>query len=337
MNNINNLKISKIGWTSLCMKRENGKVECILVKKNLFKGYTVLNASGEKVKMTNLDSLCNLTVISHSKKMFASKEEVTSINSAFQYAHNTHIQAEMNWAKHQKDLETKLKDTEENYEKQIIEIKESATKKQRDTIGNRIDILRQPFKNTMEVEWTEEGVDIEYRQPNELQRQHFGMTQTIVRVPYSKNGTTHWGMKDYLDILETEVDNSYKPQINKLQNIFRDISTNISSLSAKYTEELYTQTLSLVTQFAIDFRSFLITYYQQYGNQELSYYKSGSSYEQNDEKTYYTQSSSKLIQQGKIACANMLENIMGTAEKDKFLAIIDEVSNTYTEESSKKM
>ncbi len=337
MNNINNLKISKLGWTSLCMKRENGRIECILVKKNLFKGYTVLNTNGDKVKMPNLDSLCDLTIISHSKKMFASREELSSINSAFQYAHNEHIQAETNWSRQQELLKSKLEDTEDKYEKQIIKIKDASTRERRDTIENRIDVLRKPFKNVMEVKWTEEGVDIEYRKPNELQSQHFGMTVVPERVPYSKKGTIQWGMKDYLDILGTEIDDSYKSQINNLRNLFQNISANIASLNSKYIEELYTQTLSLVTQFSIEFRNFLITYYQQYGNHDLSYYKSGSSYGQSDEKTYYTQSSSHLIQQGKMACANLLENIMGISERDKFLATIDSISNTYTEEPAKKM
>lgn len=336
MNNINNLKISKLGWTSLCMKRENGKVECILVKKNLFKGYTVLDASGNKVKIPNLDSLCNLTIISHSKKMFASKNEVTSINDAFQYTHNEQVKNEEALLKQQEMLKANLRANEEKHEKQIDNIQEATYQERIAAIKNRIGILEKPFRNVMKVEWTDSGVDIEYKQPNELQRKHFGMTVVPERVPYSKSGTSNWGMKDYLDILITKVDDNHKFQIQNLRDILNNVNGNISSLKKKYIEELYIQTVALVTKFSIEFSNFLISYYQCYGNKDLSYYQSSSSYEQNGEKSDYTQSSNGLIQQGKMACASLLENIMGLSEKDKFLTTIDSVSNTYVEEETPK-
>lgn len=50
MLNIRNLKLSKIFWTRITTYNEMGQIKVILVKKNLFEGYAIIDEFGNKRK-----------------------------------------------------------------------------------------------------------------------------------------------------------------------------------------------------------------------------------------------------------------------------------------------
>lgn len=332
MENISNLKISKIGWTSIYTKTSYGKVECILVKKNLFKGYTIIDANGNKVKKNNLDELCDLTIVSHSKKLFASQDDVKNMNQAFQVKHDEHVQDVQTARQREEVYKRELTETAESYEKTIKDINEENEREKDREISQKINYLVRPLKNVIEAKWTEEGTEVVYDKPNELQKQHFGVTVVPRREPYKRSGTTTWGMEEYLEILYKEIDQEYTVQVKGLQSLFRNLNSSISMLRRDYSETKYVQTIALETRFAIEFSNLITLCWVKYSEHDISYYSRGTHNLQNGETEYETREASSLVHNGKEACANLLESIMGEKEKANFLARLELLSATKTEE-----
>lgn len=336
--NIKDLKISVIGWTSIYTHNTTGDIKCILIKKNLFKGYSIIDSNGDKTKIDNLIDYNDSVVISHSKKMFVSKANVVSENTALEVKNKMYKKVVDDLYQKQQEVtnkENEKKDLEMAHAKAIEDIK----REQSDEIYRKISYLSEPLKNIAPGKMTEEGTSISYEKPNELQISIGRTLGNMVRKPYKKEFEYKADMKQYLEALKKVIAEQYKPDVVNLQSLLNRLTDLINELKENYTEDLYIQTVALEAIFTTKFSNLIIECWQQYKDNDIYYYSESENWLQNDEKKKETNTIKNLIKSGKEACINLREKIIGQDDKHWFLNMlvtIDKLSETSSSDEVKE-
>ena len=336
---IKDLKISKFGWTNVYARRNDGTIKCILIKKNLFKGYTIMDETLTKRKIADLTSieLSDLSVIKHLQIKFLSKAAFANLQGTINFV-NLRRQNELNYFNNQvNDLHKNIALEQQAHQNDVHSIREQHRKEHNDSLREKLSYLRSPFKSITTGEWTEEGTDIEYEKPNKYQIEMGRTIGNEVRKPYKREGNFSLNMEDYLYTVGKEIDEKYKSAVSELQNMEYRIRVNTDSLDREYSESLYIQIIGQIVNFTTALNNLLIEYKMENPDSELSFYSSSAHNGQNDEEVRETRRVRKLVQAGIDACANLMDKFISSNEKDKFLATMEQVSKKQDGDSPKKM
>ena len=329
------VKVSRFGWTNIISKMGDGSFKCVLVKKNLFKGYTLI-IDNQKRKINDLNELRVLInyneLISSTKVGFVSQGTVESLQ---QFANETNFiqqQTINKLATDNNNLNQTIVRNENTYNEEMKQVKEDFNQEKNSENRTRVRFLSESFEKVIEVEFEESGTDISYEKPNQYQVAIGRTIGNIIREPYERKYTFTYDMNDYLGYLIKETENEQlKNEAQQLLNSFSKISSNISKLSNEYSMELYVKTVSLIALFISDFKKLLIDYKSFYKQGELYYYASSTINGQNDEPVTTKYRSRKLIKTGIISCEKLLEKFVSERAKEDFMKNIEEVSKV-TEE-----
>ena len=162
-----NLKIKKIGYTTFVTEDIKGKRSFIVVRKNLFSGYTIVDANGMKQKTSDF-SLGGLKIHSSSWQLLSNCNLVKSVNDSLtlQYTQVVELRAKSEGLKQENaGLAEQLDTAEQRVEslREQLESAETVTRQQRQSLTFGLDLAC--FVNCHH-EW-EETV---YERPNEYQR-----------------------------------------------------------------------------------------------------------------------------------------------------------------------
>jgi len=330
MENIKNLK--KIGWTSLVV-RKNNNFSCILVKKNLFKGFTVILSNGEKKKVDDLSFLNEYKIESENNQLFYNKQAFSNINNAFNIKNSIHENDVAN-------LSNEMDTMKKNYEaiidklgKEFEEFKEQSIRNSENEKRSRISYLGNVSTKFGSYQLTEEGQEVVEKPINDLQRS-IGRTCNIVLEPYTRKYEFSWEMDEYLTELHKLVDEPYKEAVLNLKRIYSSVNSKIGELKKNYDNESYTQTVSLILEFTNNFMQFIYDWRTNNGLNDVYYYNSETRYGSGDEKYSYTYKSSSMINQGEKVCERLIGLFYGEEKMHEFIEKIECLKN---EKSSKQM
>ena len=321
---IKDLKVHRLGWTKIFLWNSNqNEHKCILVKKNLFKDYTIIDEFGRKLTISELSEISG-QYISHSYSMFANTDEQKSVNDIFfnnrekenKYEQEIKKQTDINNLNALK-YEEQIKDLSKDYNHQLQQKDYEKESLQR----QRIAMLQNSFEKVYKIKSYREGYDIEYEKPNYLQSQ-IGYTSVPVRKRWEHEFESNENMESYLNIMERKLDKSFKPYTTNLRKYLGEIQSHLKELKKEFSEQKYLQTTCLINEFINRFVTFLIECSKDGKNYQLSHYEKYSHYERSDEETTGYDNSDYLLQSGILKCAEMIELFKGPQYKEKFLNII---------------
>ena len=320
MNNIKNLKVSKFFWKKI-IYHEYGIIKVILVKKNLFKHYTIVDENGNKRKLSaeDLDYMLERLIPNRLDTSNTLSKSNSEANRRYQnynyYIKGTH-DYELN---DQKDYyEGVIKGFKQN-EKEMNETINSYEQQKKSSIYSRIISLKDDISNVFSTNVHSEGYNVEYQTPNQLQMQYFGITTVPVRIPYSNNNRYSRNLDYYFEILEKKIDKSLLNQTSRLKSMLNELKNKVSDLENNFSEDKYLQVVSFKTRFIISFSNFINSCIKLYGKEDISYYDTYTSYSRGDEESTTTISCDDLIATGRDICANLIAKYMGNSEKEQFM------------------
>ena len=321
---IKDLKVHRLGWTKIFLWNGNqNEHKCILVKKNLFKDYTIIDEFGRKLTISDLSEISG-KYISHSYSMFANTDEQKNVNDIFfnnrekenKYKQEIQKQTDINEQNIEK-YEEKIEDLSNDYKHQLQQKDYEKESLQR----QRVAMLENSFKGVYKIKSYREGYDIEYEKPNYLQSQ-IGYTSVPVRKRWKHEFESNENMASYLNMMERKLDEQFKPYTKNLTKYLGEIQTYLGELKKNFSEQKYIQTTCLINEFINRFVTFLIECSKDEKNYQLSHYERYSHYERSDEETTGYDNSDYLLQSGIDKCAEMIESFKGPQYKEKFLNII---------------
>lgn len=322
MEKIAGVNVKKIVWTSFVVSKGND-LSCVLVKKNLFKGYTIIKSNGEKEKVDNLDYLNEFDIMSESHQLIYQKESFKNINQAFQNKNNAHREDVARLKFDLKEFDSEYKKLED----QMNEQKKQYERNISDFNYSRVKNLKKGFSRFGEWKYQESGYKAVSKPVTSWQKEH-GITCNIVEEYYNESNSFEWDMKSYLETLINELDGEYKDAAKSLSKYYNLFSSQISKLDCKFNEELYNNVFAMKMEFINLFKEFIILWRTNKKDSDVSYYNSGNNYSAGDEKSTVIRSSSFMISQGQEACANLISIMLGEEAKNKFLCQIDSLIKT---------
>lgn len=318
MNNIRNLKISKIFWKKITMHNENGEIKVILIKKNIFKDYKIKDENGNERKITDseIESLYSNYYILDTTDTLSKKNSETN-NKYGMYNDIT-----------QRTIDKAYEDQAAYYEGEISNLKRESIDNEREyqrTINSlerekyeQISKLKDGMKGVAKVKVHREGYDVVYEEPNQLQRER-GFTSISQKKYYSNDFVRSIDLKNYFIMLETSISKELVPQITRLQQMVIELENRINKLEKKYDLDEYIQAISYETRLITSFSNFINNCIKVYGNNDISYSNSYQSYGQGDEESSSYEFCDSLIGKGREICADLIGKYIGTAEKAQFL------------------
>lgn len=317
----------KFGWTSVIIEKNNN-MSCVLVKKNLFKGYKVIDVKGNVFKTDDLSFLNDSNVISSSFSISKDLNSFKNVNNAFNIKNNQYNEDINKLNSDIENLKSEASETIRNLESNLRKVEEEYASKAKSEKRKKIEFLNSSLTKFFKVKCFEEGYEVVDEPINDLQRS-IGMTCNPQKKYYSKEYNCNWSMRDYLEIVSETIDNEYKEEIRMLLTLYNKLMGNISVLEVNFNDELYAKTVGILMNFTNGFSSFIKSWYLDKGNNDLSYYKSSNRYGTGDEKVNFSYKSFGLINQGVGACSKLIEKIYDEEEKNNFLTSINSIINNH--------
>lgn len=328
--NLENVKVSRFGWTSMVARLSDGSFKSILVKKNLFSGYTLM-VNNKKTKISNLFTIGAMVpfrqLIEANYIGRASTGTLESFQRNFDEMNQVQ-QGVINQAVSEKNMSIQqAQQIQKDYEEKLNELKKRNEIEKQNEINSRINFLSSSFKKITLLHYKEEGTDIRYEKPNALQLSIGRTIGNEVKEPYTREFDYDVDMKEYLEyIIETTENENIKLNAKMLANVNSNINSSISELNRNYSMELYTQTVSKIALFIDQFKNFLINCKSIYKKADIYYYKRSSVNGQNDEPITTTVKTESLLKDGIEACKKMIEKFISKEASIQFEKDIEEIS-----------
>ena len=314
MLNIQNLKLSRFFWTRVTTYNERGQIKVILVKKNLFKGYTMIDEFGNKDKFLSYQDSSRILDVS------------TTLTKAINFANGNYKGYDRSM---DEALNVELGKQGEYYKGEINKLQSSQASLQqtialfeqqkKNSMYARIYSLRDDMKNVFTIDIHSEGYDVEYETPNQIQREYFGYTTIPVKKYYSNDSKYSGDLDYYFEMLKSKIDKSLVEQFNNLKLMYEELEKKISDLFTNFSEDKYLQVVSYKTRFIISFSNFINSSLKFYKDKDISYYSSNTSYSAGDEERESSTYCGNLIKTGRNICANLIGKYMGDLEKEQFM------------------
>lgn len=338
---INNIKINKIVWTSFVLRNGND-ISCVLVKKNIFGGYTLITSDNVKRKVDNLDFLSTSSVLSSSHHIVVSKTLINNINAGFALKNDMHKKSVAKLNKKHLEIES----LKVEHDRTIQKMKEEHDDEKKTQDSSRIAILKNGLSTLGEYTSKIYGFKYVPKIPNELEKK-YGIGGGCVREDFSKTDKISWKFSEFLEylisaiestdgfVLDTNEKQEFKTIVVRLQKLYSNLMESISDLNSNYSDLLYVQTIMQKSTFTNAFKDFVLFWRASKGSKDLNYYHTTQSLVWEDEYNY-VYSSSDLIKQAEKACADLIFSLYGEEEHNEFLNTVSDFISSYENNKSSK-
>lgn len=334
---INNIKINKIIWTAFVLRNGND-ISCVLVKKNIFGGYTLMTSDSDKRKVDNLDFLSTSSILSSSHHIVVSKTLINNINAGFTLKNDMHKQSVVKLNRKYLEIESLTFE----YDSTIQKMKREHDDEKKSQDSSRISALKNGLSTIGEYTYKTYGFKYVPKIPNKLEKK-YGIGGGMVRENFSKTNNFSWNFSEFLETLISEIESTgnlddnekqeFKVMVVNLQKIYSNLMKSISDLSSNYNDQLYVQTVIQKATFTNSFKDFILSWHSSNGSKDLNYYHTSQSFYYEDE-TNYVWSSTDLIKQAEQACIDLIFSLYGEEECNNFLNTVSESISSYENNKS---